>query len=84
MTASADARSALESTLLADIPRLAPDEQRFVRYILDRVLVVGRRSYAPWVAANESRDMVSEAAAEAADHVVSIAMDAVLRADARV
>jgi hypothetical protein len=73
----------LTEQLISDIPKLSPDEQRFVRYILDRVLIVGRRTYTPWVAANEKRDMADEAAQEAADHVVYIAMDAVLKADER-
>lgn len=72
--------STLEQSLIADIPRLSEDEQKFVRYILDRVLIVGRRSYSPWVAANDTRDMKREAADEAADHVVYVAMDAVMRA----
>lgn len=73
----------LADSLIADVPRLSHDEQRFIRYILDRVLVVGRRSYSPWVAAGESRDMLDEAAQEAGDLAVYVAMDAVMRADAR-
>lgn len=72
--------SELESSLLADIPRLTPDEQAALRYILDRILVVGRRDYSPWVAKGDQRNMESEIADELADAVVYTGMRSVMRA----
>ena len=70
----------LLDSLLSDLPRLSTDEQRAVRFILDRILVVGRATYAPWAAATDGRDMDTEIAEECADAVVYTGMRAVMRA----
>lgn len=69
----------LSASLIADIPRFSEDEQRALRWIFDRILVVGRASYSPWVAAQETRDMVRERADECADAIVYSGFDAVMR-----
>jgi hypothetical protein len=72
--------TALEQSLLSDVPRLTPDEQAFLRYIVDRVLVQGRASYQPWQAQGDARCMETEIADEMADAVVYTGMRAVMRA----
>jgi hypothetical protein len=71
--------SALEQSLLSDIPRLNADSQAFVRWILDRVIGVGLRDYGPWTGANDHRDLDKEIADELADAVVYTGMRAVMR-----
>lgn len=73
------ARSALENSLIADTPRLAPDEQAFMREIFDRVLVTGRARYAPWVAGAETRNLARETDEEIFDAVIYAAMLVVRR-----
>ncbi len=86
MTANAvDARSAsaIEQSLITDIPKLNADEQESVRFFIDRILVQGRASYAPWVASLDARDIDMEIAEELADAVIYTAMRAVKRAQAK-
>lgn len=70
----------LEQSLIADIPRLTADEQSALRFVLDRILVVGRRDYAPWQAEGDRRNMEAEVADELADAIVYTGMRAVMRA----
>ena len=77
------ARSALETGLISDILRLTPDEQQAVRFVLDRILIVGRASYAPWRAEDDDRDIDKEIADECADALVYSGMRAVMRHNAR-
>jgi hypothetical protein len=72
--------TALEQSLLSDIPRLNADSQAFVRWILDRVIGIGLASYGPWSATNDHRDLDKEIADELADAVVYTGMRAVMRA----
>ena len=72
--------SALEQSLLADIPRLTADEQGAVRFVIDRILVQGRASYTPWQADGDKRDMDREIADELGDAIVYVGMRAVMRA----
>jgi hypothetical protein len=83
MSTNLNARSALQASLIADVPKLSPDEQRFMRRIFDRVLIVGRANYSPWVAANDKRDMAKEMADESLDRAIYGAMDDVIREDER-
>ncbi len=73
--------NATAASLIADIPRLSPDEQRLFRRLFDRVLVVGRASYAPWVAATDTRNMAKEKSDESLDRAIYGAMDDVMRED---
>jgi hypothetical protein len=73
----------LENSLIADIRRLTDDEQAAVRFVLDRILVQGRASYAPWSADTDSRNMEKEIADECADAIVYTGMRAVMRAQRR-
>lgn len=73
----------LLASLIADMPRLTHDERLAVRFIVDRILVQGRETYAPWVAATDARDMDAEIADELADAIVYTGMRAVMRAVAR-
>lgn len=68
----------LES-IRADLSQLTPDELAAFRFILDRLLIQGRRSYKPWVAAEETRDMVKEQAEEEGDKWVYGGFDSVLK-----
>lgn len=70
----------LEQSLLADIPRLTTDEQSALRFVVDRILVQGRASYAPWQAASDGRNIDKEIADECADAIVYTGMRAVMRA----
>ena len=80
MTANAvGARSALQDSLIADTPRLAIDEQAFMREIFDRVLVIGRQRYSPWDASKDVRDIRREGDEEIFDAVIYAAMLVVKR-----
>lgn len=68
------------ASLIADIPRLTADEQRALRYVVDRILVQGRSTYAPWQAAGDQRNMTKEIGDELADAIVYVGMRAVMRA----
>jgi hypothetical protein len=77
------ARSALETSLVDDIAKLTPDEQSALRFVLDRIIVQGRASYAPWLASGDVRDMEKEIGDELADAIVYTGMRAVMRAVAK-
>ena len=73
----------LEQSLITDIPKLTADEQAALRFVLDRIIVQGRASYAPWQAALDMRDMEKEIGDELADAIVYTGMRAVMRAVAK-
>ena len=75
--------SALQDSLLADIPKLNHDEQAAMRFVLDRILIQGRATYAPWLAEGDVRDMDKEIADELADAVVYVGMRAVMKSIAK-
>jgi NTP pyrophosphatase (non-canonical NTP hydrolase) len=81
--ANAEGASAIEQSLIADIPRLTADEQSALRFVLDRIIVQGRASYAPWQAGLDMRDMEKEIGDELADAIVYTGMRAVMRAVAK-
>jgi len=54
-----------------------------MRRIFDRVLIVGRANYSPWVAAQDTRDMAKEMSDESLDRAIYGAMDDVRREDER-
>jgi len=67
----------IEQSLLRDILRLSADEQAVMRFVLDRILVVGRRSYPPWVAKDDARDIAKEKAEECGDAIIYTGMEAI-------
>lgn len=72
--------NATAASLIADIPRLTPDELSALRYVLDRILVIGRASYSPWKAEGDTRDMDKEIGDELADAIVYVGMRSVMKA----
>jgi hypothetical protein len=73
----------LEQRLIAKVRQLNQDEQSAIEYAVDRVLVQGRASYAPWNAGMDRRDMEKEIADELADAVIYVGMRAVMRSIAK-
>ena len=69
--------------LTAKLAQLNPDEQAAVEYFIDRILIQGRASYAPWLAEGDVRDMDKEIADELADAVVYVGMRAVMKSIAK-
>ena len=76
--------------LSARLARLNADERQAaeyviesVEYVLDRILIQGRASYAPWLAEGDVRDMDKEIADELADAVVYVGMRAVMKSIAK-
>lgn len=73
----------LQQSLIDDIAKLTPDEQAALRFVLDRIIVQGRASYAPWQAGLDMRDMEKEIGDELADAIVYTGMRAVMRSVAK-
>jgi len=69
--------------IIAKVRQLNQDEQLAIEYAVDRVLVQGRASYAPWNAGMDRRDMEKEIADELADAVIYVGMRAVMRSIAK-
>jgi hypothetical protein len=60
--------------LIDRAPELSEDEALFMRKIFDRVLVVGRSRYKPWVALDDDRNLHREGDEELFDAVIYPAM----------
>jgi hypothetical protein len=56
--------------IIARAPELSDDEAELMREIFDRVLVVGRSRYSPWVALADKRNLVREGDEEIWDAII--------------
>lgn len=76
-------RIALLRTMPARLALLSHDELRVIDTLVDRILKVGRESYAPLDLSRDERDWKAEAASEHADALFYLLCDEVSKNDAR-
>jgi hypothetical protein len=82
-TPDAVRHDALASSIAIRLPLCSLDELRVIDVILERVLKIGRDSYAPLDLARDERDWGAEAAAELADTLFYVAAREVAANDRR-